>query len=310
MQNLSVEIIIPTYKPTKQLIKLLDKLAGQTWPIQKIRIINTEEKYFMKDDLSEYSNLSITHIEQKDFDHGGTRDQAARLSNADILMFFTQDAMPANEETVENLIGYFEDSTIGAVYARQLPKADCKEIEKYTRAFNYPPCSMIKSLKDIDELGIKTFFCSNVCAAYRKEAYDSLGGFTKHTIFNEDMIMAGKMIKAGLKIAYAAEAEVIHSHNYSNWQQFTRNFDIAVSQVTHPEIFDGLKSEGEGVRLVLQTIKHCIRIKKPWLIAELIVKSGFKFLGYKMGQRYASLPKWLVYRCTMNRSYWDKETFI
>ena len=31
-------------------------------------------------------------------------------------------------------------------------------IERYTRNFNYPDKSMIKSLKDIENLGIKTYF--------------------------------------------------------------------------------------------------------------------------------------------------------
>ena len=59
--------------------------------------------------------------------------------------------------------------------------------------------------------------------------YEALGGFSRRTIFNEDMILAGQMVQAGYKVAYAAEARVIHSHNYSGLQQFHRNFDLAVS---------------------------------------------------------------------------------
>ena len=73
------------------------------------------------------------------------------------------------------------------------------------------------------------------------------GGFCKKTIFNEDMILAGHMINAGYKVAYVAEARVIHSHNYTGMQQFHRNFDMAVSQAEHPEVFDGIKSENEGI---------------------------------------------------------------
>ena len=55
--------------------------------------------------------------------------------------------------------------------------------------------------------GIKTFFCSNVCAAYRREIYEELGGFVRHTIFNEDMIYAAKAVEAGYSVAYAADAQ-------------------------------------------------------------------------------------------------------
>ena len=56
------------------------------------------------------------------------------------------------------------------------------------------------------------------------------------------------MINAGYKVAYVAEARVIHSHNYTGMQQFHRNFDMAVSQAEHPEVFEGIKSESEGIK--------------------------------------------------------------
>ena len=56
----------------------------------------------------------------------------------------------------------------------------------------------------------------------KKSVYKELGGFVPRAIFNEDMILAGTMIKAGYGIAYAADAKVIHSHNYSGRQQFHR----------------------------------------------------------------------------------------
>ena len=193
------------------------------------------------------------------------------------------------------------------MYARQLPDKDCRMVECYTRSFNYPQESRIKTIEDVDKLGIKTFFCSNVCAAYKKSVYKELGGFVPRAIFNEDMILAGTMIKAGYGIAYAADAKVIHSHNYSGRQQFHRNFDLAVSQKDHPEIFAGISSESEGIRLVISTVKYLLKNKKGMEIPGLIVQSGCKFLGYKLGLHYEKLPEWLVLRCTMNKTYWKSQ---
>lgn len=146
----------------------------------------------------------------------------------------------------KNWIKPFQDPQVGAAYGRQLADRDCRIIEKYTRSFNYPAKSRIKSREDLPELGIKTFFCSNVCAAYRRSAYEKLGGFITHTIFNEDMIFAGRLILDGGSVAYRADARVVHSHNYGCMQQFRRNFDLAVSQADHPEVFAGIRSESEG----------------------------------------------------------------
>ena len=144
-----------------------------------------------------------------------------------------------------------------------------------------------------------------MCAAYKKDIFEKLGGFVERTIFNEDMIYAGNLIQAGYKIAYAAEARVIHSHNYSCIQQFHRNFDLGVSQAEHPEIFESVKSEGEGIRLVKQTFSYLIAKKKIWLIPGFIMQSGFKYAGYLAGKKYRKLPSGVIMWCTMNPSYWN-----
>lgn len=306
MKNKTVDVIIPTFKPNKIFKELILRLERQSYPIKNIIIINTDELSFPIHDIKDYDNIILEHIERFEFDHGATRDKAARKSDADIMVFMTQDAIPDNEFLIENLVNGFSSEEIGAVYARQLPNDNCNEIEKYTREFNYPDYDSVKSQADINHLGIKTYFCSNVCAAYQKELYVSLGGFIKHTIFNEDMIFAAKIIKSGKKIAYCSSARVTHSHNYSNIQQLRRNFDLAVSQKDHPDVFYGIKSEEEGVKLVMQTAKHCCRIKKPWLIFYLVTKSGFKYIGYKLGLNYQKLPMWLIRMLTMNQEYWKR----
>ena len=192
-----------------------------------------------------------------------------------------------------------------SAYARQLPNADCSFVERYTRSFNYPEISSVRTRADLPQYGIKTYFCSNVCAAYKKDIFEKLGGFVDRTIFNEDMIYAGNLIQAGYKIAYAAEARVIHSHNYSCIQQFHRNFDLGVSQAEHPEIFESVKSEGEGIRLVKQTFSYLIAKKKIWLIPGFIMQSGFKYAGYLAGKKYRKLPSGVIMWCTMNPSYWN-----
>lgn len=301
---MTVTVIIPTYKPDGTFQKLIEKLKTQTYPIKKILILNTEVKYWKKDWIKGIPQAEVHHITKEEFDHGKTRAMGAAMAETDLLVFFTQDAVPANNKVIEVLVNSFADDSIGAAYGRQLPAADCKFIEQYTRGFNYPENSRVKRKEDLPKLGIKTYFCSNVCAAYRRCVYEKLGGFVTKTIFNEDMILAAQMIQAGYGVAYAARAEVIHSHNYSYFQQFQRNFDLAVSQADHPGIFAKISSESEGMRLVKQTASYLLKQKKPWLIPDLVLISGFKFLGYKAGQNYQKLPKGLVKKFTMNPSYW------
>ena len=193
---------------------------------------------------------------------------------------------------------------IGAVYGRQLATKESSYDEQYARQFNYPAQSFVKTQQDIARLGIKTYFESNVCCMYRRDIFDRLGGFIDHTIFNEDMIYCGKLLQAGYASAYEASAEVYHAHHYSGCQQFHRNFDLGVSQADHPEIFGGLRSEGEGVKLVLGNAKDLIRHGRLLTVPNLIWKSGCKYLGFRMGRNYRKLSRRMVLRCTMNPRYW------
>jgi rhamnosyltransferase len=304
--NYSVDVIIPAYRSDEKLNKLLKMLYQQTVKPNKVIILHTEEFQGQEQQLPEIkeSNITVIPIDKKDFDHGGTRKYGASLSSADILMFMTQDAVPKDEFLIEKLLEPYDDPWVSATYARQLPDENSDLLERYTRHFNYPKHSRVKSMEDMDELGIKTFFCSNVCATYRNSVYQKLGGFVEKTIFNEDMIMAAGMIRADYRIAYVADAKVVHSHKYTYLQQFTRNFDLGVSHNEYVEVFHGVKSESEGIKLVKNTLGYLIEKKKYYLIPELIISSGFKFLGYQFGVRYDIFPKDFIVRCSMNKSYW------
>ena len=107
-------------------------------------------------------------------------------------------------------------------------------------------------------------------------------------------------------VAYAADAKVIHSHNYSCMQQFHRNFDLGVSQAEHPEVFEGIKSESEGIKLVKQTAAHLVKRRKIHLVPKLVYQSGCKYIGYRMGKMYKKLPDKVVKWCSMSPGYWEK----
>lgn len=304
-----VDVIIPVYKPTENFLSLLTLLLEQSYPVKNIILINTEKKYFDRlegcaEFLEKHKEILVKHITKEEFDHGKTRNYGVSLSKAPYFVMMTDDALPADGELLGRLLAPFADEKVGMSYARQIPAKGCGLIESYTRSFNYPEDSCVKSEKDLKSMGIKAFFASNVCAAYKREIFDQLGGFIDHTVFNEDMIYARGLIHAGYKIAYAAQAEVIHSHNYSGIQQFRRNFDLGVSHADHPAIFSGLSTESEGIRLVRKNCSLLCRAGKPYLMISLFWQSGWKYLGYFLGKRYRHLPGALVRSFSMNKGYW------
>lgn len=310
-----VDVIIPVYKPKEKLKKLFIKLLNQSYPVRKILVMNTDRRYWDPEEYREiFENngkpvLEVHHVEKEEFDHGGTRNLGASYSDADILVFMTDDAVPADRFLIERLIEAFsfegpKGELTAEVYAQQLADSACGPVERYTRSFNYPDQDRIKTKADIPELGIKTFFASNACCAYDREIFTEQGGFITKTIFNEDMIYAARTISNGYAVVYASGAKVVHSHMYTCMQQLHRNFDLAVSQADHPEIFSGIRSESEGIRLVKKTAAYLAEQRKLYLIPHLVMQSGFKYLGYFLGKRYRRLPHRLTVWCSMNREYW------
>ena len=193
---MKIDVIIPVYRPTEKLNKVLYGLSRQTYLPERIILLHTRDG--IKLDVSACKDrVSVTEIPipEKEFDHGRTRDLGIRMSDADIVVMMTQDAVPVDSFLLEKLSETLkEHSDAVAAYARQIPDQNCGLLEKYTRVFNYPPKSQIKSQKDLPKLGIKTYFCSNVCAAYRRGVYLELGGFPHPVIFNEDLIFAARTL--------------------------------------------------------------------------------------------------------------------
>ena len=310
---MEVTVLIPTFRPDRKLNELLRRLSRQTMLPARVLLMNTvegDEDGQLTESVDEFRDcfpvLSVFHVDRKEFDHGGTRHLGMSFADTQLVLCMTQDAIPKDRHLISSLAKWFEDPLVAAAYGRQLAVKGCSPEERFTRSFNYPDTSRVKSKEDLDQLGIKTFFCSDVCAMWRRETYFEMGGFERRTIFNEDMILAGKMIRAGYRVVYDADAQVWHSHSYSCVKQLKRNFDLGVSQAEHPEVFSMASSTGEGIKMVKQNAAWLLRSGNGGRIPKLILDSGCKYLGYFLGKRYRKLPRRMILKLTDNRMYWEK----
>ena len=309
-----VDIVIMTYRPSQKFVLLLQGLLNQNYNINKILIINTNknELYINLDDknillLNELLNnkiISLININSSEFDHGASRNIVLKYSNADYIIFFTNDAVPYNDDLVKNLVdGMNKDFLIKASYARQIPFSDAYYKEKLIREFNYPNYDIIKSKDTLDLYGIKNYFMSNVCAIYDSKYFKQNNGFAENIILNEDTYFAYKIINDGYKVLYNSKALVYHSHNYSYAKQFKRYFDIGVSHNKDEIMLKNISSKKEGFKLFKIVLLDMLKHLKLFEAFDFIIDLFFRYLGFAIGKNYKYINKNLCLKFTMNKNY-------
>lgn len=299
-----IGLVIPTLNAGPCLDRLLPALQRQTLVPARFLVIDSSSR----DETAarfRAAGAEVRIIAPEDFDHGATRQMAVdMMTDADFIIFLTQDAIPAHPNAFANLVAPFRDSEVGAAYGRQLPSPEAGPIGAHARLFNYPDRSHVRTMADARRIGIKTVFCSNSFAAYRRAALLAAGGFPKGTIFGEDMLAAAALLKQGWRICYAAEARVYHSHDYSLAEEFRRYFDIGVLHGTHSELLRPFnRMGGEGLRFLGSELNY-LRTHALPVIPLALLHTLSKCGGYQLGRVAKFLPAAFNLRVSMNRQYW------
>lgn len=284
---MDISVIIPTLNAEHDIEGLLTVLGRQSiQPIETLVVDSASEDRTIEL-IQKHKGVRLLQIDRQDFNHGGTRDLALRESRGDFVCFLTQDALPVSDDYLELLVApMVDDSEIALVSGRQLPKADARRFEQLVRGFNYPDSSSVRSKRDLKKYGIKTFFASDTCSAYRRTAYLECGGF-EHVNTNEDMLMAAKFIASGMKVAYEPRAEVYHSHNLTPSQQFARNRAVGFFLESHADVLMHISETGEGGRLVKSVSLQLLREGNFGEFVAFGVDCCARLLGNRAGRRTA-----------------------
>lgn len=282
--NIPVSIIIPTYNAGEEFEKLALMIKKQKANIKQVLIIDsssTDETV----NIAQKHNFTVEIISKSNFGHGKTRQYALEKVTTEIVVFLTQDALLYDEFSVRNLVqSLISDEKIAAVYGRQIPYENTGILGKFARLYNYPIISQINNFDDRKAKGIKTAFFSDSFSAYKKTYVIKIGGFPIDVNFSEDTYVAGKLLKAGYKTAYCAEAKVFHSHNLSLIQEYKRYKEIGKFHRQEKWLLETFgKAEGEGLKFVINEAKYLVKNGKFYYLPVAFLHNVVKYLGYKIG---------------------------
>lgn len=220
---MTIDIICPLYKGENFIQGLIDSIKKQKdVNVKNIRFVLTDTGDG-SEEILKANNLEFTKITPKEFSHSLTRENEAKKSDADIIVFVTQDVDIQSDEWLKNLTKPIEDGECEASFSRQITKFN--NIEKYTREKNYPAQSYLNTKDDIEKKGLKTFFFSDASSAIKNSVFKELGYYDGKVFpTNEDMYIAHKLITNGYRIKYCSDSVVFHSHKFSLKEVYKRYY--------------------------------------------------------------------------------------
>jgi glycosyltransferase involved in cell wall biosynthesis len=175
-------------------------------------------------ELARVHEAELIDVSPEEFSHGATRNLLAERAAGSHIAFLTQDAVPADERWLANLLGGFhEGEDVGLVFGRYRARPDAslmvrRELDHW---FTSIPAGAERGVGERPDVRRSFFTDANGCLA--RAAWERVP--FRAVRYAEDQLLARDMLAAGYAKVYRPDAVVIHSHRYRPLEQFRRSFD-------------------------------------------------------------------------------------
>lgn len=285
---MKVAVLLPVVRPGPELGSLMRALTAQSRPPDAVWVAETCPREETARTVKALGGKFIA-IAEGQFDHAGTRSLLARSAGADRLVLLSQDATLAQPDALEHLLAPLERG-IAAAYGRQLAGPSPHPFTAFKRSFLYPETSREWGLVDRPRVGFDSVAFSNAFSAYRSDALRETGWFGERRLMCEDVSTAAALLLQGHRLAYIAEATVIHPQAHSLKQELQRYFDIGAVHAMDPRLQSEFGTPRlKGFRFTLQGIDY-LRRGHPALIPKFTLWCALKWVTYGLGRHHARLP--------------------
>lgn len=230
-----VSVIIPTLNGQLYLTRIFDAIASQRFVGEiEVLVIDSGSTDATLDIVHSRPDVRLHEIPNSEFGHGKTRNLAARLASGRLLVFLTQDAVPASEEWLAAITTPLDPlgADAVAVMGRQRPRADCFPLQKYEieavfARFAPDGRDVIYQLGDTTptpaELDVLAFYSDVNSATRRDFLLDVIP--LRDLRYSEDMAFGRDVIEAGYRKVYSPRAVVEHSNDLTLREYGKRTFD-------------------------------------------------------------------------------------
>lgn len=221
-------IVIRTLNEAEHLDDLLTMIDRQVtdsleWEVVLIDSGSTDDTV----KIAQAHNCKITTITKKEFSFGRSLNRGCDFGSGEILVLISGHCVPVDRNWLQKLCQPLIDGKVGYSYGRQIGDDDSYFSERRIFAKYFPETSAVPQ---------EGFFCNNANSALLREIWERYR-FDEELTGLEDMELAKRMVQAGHKVGYVAEAPVFHHHR-ETWQAVRRRFQreaIALQKIM-PEV--------------------------------------------------------------------------
>lgn len=236
--------------------------------------------------------VRLEQIPPETFHHARTRNYAAGLAKGEVLVFLSQDAIPASEAWLAAFLSDLKQQGVGAVYGRQLPKAESGLERRSAFAAMYGGARIVKMPMDGVGLGHKYYHFSNANSAIWKKVWEATRFPEELKVF-EDVGIAKRILDSGWSIVYEPGAAVYHSHDFPVGILFKRYFDIGVVYqrlgIWNDRSRASLWRDGWGA--FKGKLSLLLKEERPTGTGSSLVKDVGKYAAIQLGRHERLLPR-------------------
>jgi rhamnosyltransferase len=225
-------IVLLTWNGEKYLDQVLEMIHRQRCQPVEVLAIDSNSTDSTPEILRKFQ-ISTTTIPQNEFSHPATRNMAASLCSGKYVVFLTQDAVPADSCWLECLLRPFHEmENVAGVFSRQIPRPGASLLEANDLRLDFPIEGHIKKLApgetlDSDQLW-KLIKFSNSSSAYNRELLLQ-HPFEERLEMAEDQEWVKRMLVQNFAFVYQPSSTVIHSHEHSLKEKYSRSFSMGKS---------------------------------------------------------------------------------
>lgn len=221
-------LVIRCYNEEQHIAKLLTGITQQALKNIEIIMVDSGSTDATLDIASRYP-VTILQIKPEEFSFGKALNIGCQAATGDILVLASAHVYPVHKDWLEKLQEPFIDPKIAIAYGKQRGNHNSQYSEHQIFAQWFPEQSILNQPFP---------FCNNANAAIRRSIWEQ-NPYDEYLTGLEDLDWAKRVMALGYRIAYVAEAEVIHIHNESPRKTYNRyrREAIALKQIYPHEKF-------------------------------------------------------------------------